>query len=124
MKCYTVIRRRSSIAAMRRSPLLVVLVAAGCAASAQTPDPLPSWNDGAAKRAITDFVKAVTTNGSPEFVAAAERVAVIDNDGTLWAEQPLYFQFLFAIDRVRAMAPRHPEWATTDPYKAVLSGDM
>ena len=109
---------------MRRLPLFVVLVAAGCSAFAQTPDPLPSWNDSAGKKAITDFVKAVTTNGSPEFVATAERVAVFDNDGTLWAEQPLYFQFLFAMDRVRAMAPEHPEWATTDPYKSVLSGDM
>jgi phosphoglycolate phosphatase-like HAD superfamily hydrolase len=93
-------------------------------AGAAVPDPLPSWNDGAAKTAITDFVKAVTTNGSPEFVAIAERIAVFDNDGTLWSEQPMYFQFLFAIDRVRAMAPQHPEWASTDPYKAVLSGDM
>src|SRR5688572_19911170 len=73
-------------------------------------DPLPSWNDGAAKTAITDFVAKVTKQGSPDFVAVPERIAVFDNDGTLWCEQPIYVQFAFALDRVKALAPEHPEW--------------
>jgi phosphoglycolate phosphatase-like HAD superfamily hydrolase len=92
-------------------------------ASAQT-DPLPSWNDGAAKKAITDFVARVTTQGDPDFVAPELRIATFDNDGTLWAEQPVYFQLAFAIDRIKALAPQHPEWATQQPYKAILDGDM
>jgi phosphoserine phosphatase len=85
---------------------------------------LPSWNDGVAKQAIIDFVKRVATNGSPDFIPPAERVAVFDNDGTLWAEQPFYFQGLFVFDRVRALAPQHPEWKDTQPFKAVLEKDM
>ena len=87
-------------------------------------DPLPSWNEGAAKQSIVDFVVRVTDPASPAFVPEAERVAVFDNDGTLWSEQPLYFQLLFAIDRVKALAPEHPEWKTKQPFKAVLDGDM
>jgi phosphoserine phosphatase len=87
-------------------------------------DPLPSWNDGAAKARIVGFVQAVTTEGSKDYVPPADRIAVFDNDGTLWAEQPAYFQLLFAIDRVRALAPKHPEWKTKQPFKAVLDGDM
>jgi hypothetical protein len=87
-------------------------------------DPLPSWNEGAARDAVLGFVERVTDPAGPDFVAAPERIAVFDNDGTLWAEQPIYFQLLFAIDRVTAMAPEHPEWATTQPFKAVLDGDM
>jgi phosphoglycolate phosphatase-like HAD superfamily hydrolase len=87
-------------------------------------DPLPSWNEGAAKDAVLDFVDRVTDPAGPDFVAEPERIAVFDNDGTLWAEQPIYFQLLFAIDRVKAMAPDHPEWATTQPFQAVLDGDM
>jgi phosphoserine phosphatase len=87
-------------------------------------NPLPSWNDGAVKSSITDFVARVTTHGGAEFVPPAERIATFDNDGTLWAEQPAYFQLLFAIDRVKALAPQHPEWETQQPYKAVLEGDM
>ena len=86
-------------------------------------DPLPSWNDGAAKKAITDFVARVTTQGGTDFVPPAERIAVFDNDGTLWCEQPEYFQALFALDRVKAMAPQHPEWREKEPFKAFLSGD-
>jgi len=89
-----------------------------------TTDPLPSWNEWASKKAILDFVDRVTDPQSPDFVPEPERIAVFDNDGTLWAEQPIYFQLLFAIDRVKAMAPDHPEWATTQPFKAVLDGDM
>lgn len=87
-------------------------------------DPLPSWNDGAVKKSITDFVARTTTQGGADFVTPAERIATFDNDGTLWAEQPAYFQLLFAIDRVKAMAPQHPEWKNKQPYKAVLDGDM
>ncbi|TIL60561.1 MAG: haloacid dehalogenase-like hydrolase [Mesorhizobium sp.] len=84
---------------------------------------LPSWNDGTAKTAITGFVERTTTEGNPDFVAPAERIAVFDNDGTLWTEQPVYFQFAFAIDRVKAMAPEHPEWKDAEPFKSVLAGD-
>ncbi|NEU09618.1 haloacid dehalogenase-like hydrolase [Flavihumibacter sp. R14] len=87
-------------------------------------DPLPSWNDGQAKKAITGFVKAITTERSPGYVDVKDRIAVFDNDGTLWAEQPLYFQFLFAIDRVKAMAPQHPEWKDKEPFKSILAGDV
>jgi phosphoglycolate phosphatase-like HAD superfamily hydrolase len=87
-------------------------------------DPLPAWSDGASKRAIIAFVQQVTTPGSPAFVAADERIAVFDNDGTLWTEKPAYFQLLFAIDRIRELAPQHPEWKTTQPFKAVLDNDM
>jgi phosphoserine phosphatase len=87
-------------------------------------DSLPSWNDGAARKAIVDFVARVTTQGSPAFVPPAKRIAVFDNDGTLWSEQPMYFQLAFAIDRIRTLAPRHPEWKTKQPFKAVLDGDF
>ena len=87
-------------------------------------DPLASWNDGKAKQSILDFVKRVTAPGTKDFVPEAERIATFDNDGTLWAEQPLYFQFLFAVDRVKALAPEHPEWKDNEPFASLLSGDM
>jgi phosphoglycolate phosphatase-like HAD superfamily hydrolase len=87
-------------------------------------DALPSWNDGAAKSAITSFVVRVTTEGSPDFVAPAERVAVFDNDGTLWCEQPMYFQLAFVLDRIKTLAPEHPEWKEKSPFKEVLAGDV
>ena len=87
-------------------------------------DPLPSWNDGAAKQRIVNFVKAVTDPTSKDHVTPEERIAVFDNDGTLWSEQPAYFQLLFAIDRVKALAPQHPDWKTTQPFKAALEDDM
>src|SRR5262249_53744924 len=90
---------------------------------AQT-DPLPAWNTGAAKTSITDFVARVTTQGGADFVPPAERIATFDNDGTLWSEQPIYFQFAFAIDRVKARAPQHPEWKTKEPFRSLLAGDM
>jgi phosphoglycolate phosphatase-like HAD superfamily hydrolase len=102
---------------------LVLVLACGAPENAQTADPLPSWNDGTAKQSIIAFVARVTKPGSPDFVPPAERIAVFDNDGTLWAERPIYFQLLFAIDRVKAMAPDHPEWATTQPFQAVLEDD-
>jgi phosphoglycolate phosphatase-like HAD superfamily hydrolase len=109
-----------------RRGFLACVFAVGCSASAlaQPADPLASWNDGAVKKSIADFVARVTTQGGAEFVPPAERIATFDNDGCLWAEQPVYFQVQFAFDRVRALAPQHPEWATKEPFKSVLAGDM
>lgn len=103
--------------------VLAMLICATGYAVAQN-DPLSSWNEGPSKTAITDFVQRVTTEGTADFVPSAERIAVFDNDGTLWSEQPAYFQLLFAMDRVRQLAPQHPEWRATQPFKAVLDGDM
>lgn len=94
------------------------------ATSATATDPLPSWNDTASKAAIIAFVENVTKAGSPDFVPAPERIATFDNDGTLWAEQPVYFQLLFAVDRVKALAPRHPEWQSKEPFASLLKGDL
>lgn len=85
---------------------------------------LPSWNDGARRQAIVDFVTRVTTEGGPDYVAQAERIAVFDNDGTLWSEQPFYFQLGFIIDRVKALAPEHPEWQEKEPFRSILAGDL
>jgi phosphoglycolate phosphatase-like HAD superfamily hydrolase len=109
---------------------LIVLLAltaifTGCSAPASSSsDPMPSWNDGPAKRSIVTFVERVTKESSPDFVAPAERIATFDNDGTLWAEQPLYFQFLFAFDRVKALAPHHPEWKDKNPFASIINGDV
>ncbi len=103
-------------------PLLLALFT--FAASAQATDALTSWNNGPAKKAIVDFVRKVTKKGGVDFVPPPERIAVFDNDGTLWAEQPFYFQGLFALDRVRELAPQHPEWKQQQPFKAVLENDM
>jgi phosphoserine phosphatase len=96
------------------------LAQAGPAASS----PLPSWNEGRTKAAIVNFVERVTKPGSPDFVPPPDRIAVFDNDGTLWSEYPMYVQLAFALDRVKAMAPMHPEWKDQQPFKAVLEGDM
>jgi phosphoglycolate phosphatase-like HAD superfamily hydrolase len=104
--------------------VLMLSSAAAAAAAAPAKDPLPSWNEGPSKKAIVDFVARVTTDGSPDFVKPAERIAVFDNDGTLWCEQPVYFQFAFAIDRIKAMAGGHPEWKEKEPFKSVLAGDV
>src|SRR5438874_3565521 len=90
----------------------------------QAQDQLPSWNDGATKKSITDFIAKVTTEGSPDFVPPNARIATFDNDGTLWCEQPLYFQLLFALDRVKTLAPQHPEWKTKEPFASLLKGDV
>jgi len=107
--------------------LLTIAGLAGCNVSEEPisrgDDPLPSWNDGAAKESITRFVASVVDPNSATYVEPSERIAVFDNDGTLWAEQPLYFQLLFALDRVRDMAAQHPEWQEQEPFKAVLEGD-
>jgi phosphoserine phosphatase len=87
-------------------------------------DPLPSWNEGQAKQSILAFVKKVTTPDSPEFVAVPERIATFDNDGTLWSEQPMYFQLFFAMDRVKVLAPQHPEWKDKEPFASLLRGDV
>jgi phosphoserine phosphatase len=120
---------------------LAALLAAGCGGGPATPartaapeaaapppsavavDPLPSWNEGAAKAAIVGFVARVTREDGPDFVPPSERIAAFDNDGTLWAEQPIYVQLAFALDRVRDLAPKHPEWRNTEPFKSALAGD-
>ena len=99
-------------------PLLLLTNAAFAA------DPLPSWNDGPAKQGIIAFVEKVTTAGSPDFVPVPERIATFDNDGTLWCEQPLPVQLYFALDRVKALAPQHPEWKTKEPFASLLKGDL
>lgn len=99
---------------------IVLLVAT----SAQASDPLPSWNEGKTKSAIIGFVETVTDKGSPGFVPPSKRIATFDNDGTLWSEQPMYFQAVFALERIKQLAPQHPEWKTTEPFKSALSGDV
>ncbi len=121
-------RRRSAAAA----PLILVVLVSACsprperegAVNLSGTDPLASWSDGAAKLALTGFVARVTKEGAPDFVPEPERIAVFDNDGTLWSEQPMYFQFAYAIDRVRALAPQHPGWKTEQPFAGILAGDM
>jgi phosphoglycolate phosphatase-like HAD superfamily hydrolase len=120
----------------RRSALTAMLGAAGAfcwvgesqaqsiASSTPLPDPLPSWNDGAVKKSITDFVARVTAPGNTDFAPPEARIATFDNDGTLWTEQPVYFQVAFAFDEIKRLAPQHPEWKTTQPFKAVLDKDM
>ena len=100
-----------------------LLVCSLVCAHAQS-DPLPSWNDTAPKKAIVAFVEKVTKDGAPDFVPVDQRIATFDNDGTLWVEQPVYTQFAFALDRIKALAPQHPEWKTEQPFKAALEGDF
>jgi phosphoserine phosphatase len=104
--------------------LLVTLLIAFASSSAAARDPLPSWNDGSTKTAILEFVSAVTDKNGKDYVEPAERVAVFDNDGTLWVEYPMYTQALFAFDRVKELEPQHPDWKTTQPFKGVLEDDM
>ena len=115
----------SRLVRARRCALLGVLFsAAALPALARAADALPSWTDGASKARIVAFVQGVTDLTSKDYVPPAERIAVFDNDGTLWSEQPMYFQLAFILDRVKALAPRHPEWQTQEPFKSVLAGDM
>jgi hypothetical protein len=107
-----------------KATTLAAAVCSASSANAQPTDPLPSWNDGAAKESILRFVAEVTKESSSGFVPPAERIAVFDNDGTLWAEQPMYVQALFVLDRVKALAPQHPEWSTQEPFASVLRGDV
>jgi len=103
---------------------LLTAIAAIISLAPAMADPLPSWREGPAKQAILGFVADVTTQGRPGFVPPAERIAVFDNDGTLWSEKPAYFQLLFVLDRVRELAPGHPEWATKQPFRAAIEGDV
>ncbi|MEM1028563.1 MAG: HAD family hydrolase [Planctomycetota bacterium] len=107
----------------RHAPTATLLGLLLIFAPAVSAEPLSSWNDGPAKQSIIDFVEAVSTAGSPDYVPEAERIATFDNDGCLWSEQPVYFQLIYAIDRVKALADDHPEWKTTQPFQAVLEND-
>jgi len=116
---------------LRRNALKPILVAAALigalactTVTSQAADPLPSWNDGPAKRSIISFVEKVTGPGSSDFVPVPERIATFDNDGTLWCEQPVPVQLYFALDRVKALAPQHPEWNTKEPFASLLKGDV
>ncbi|MCV9943859.1 MULTISPECIES: HAD family phosphatase [unclassified Rhizobium] len=104
--------------------LLPVILLVVVASSAQGADALPSWSEGKTKQSIVAFVERVTAEGSADFVPVPERIAVFDNDGTLWAEQPMYFQLLFALDRVKVLAPQHPEWTSKEPFASLLKGDL
>ena len=118
-----------AFAELTRRALLRFGIAAALASAIILPvaaraDPLPSWNEGPTKSAIVDFVTRTTTSGGPDFVPVEDRIATFDNDGTLWSEQPVYFQAEFIFDRIRAMAKDHPEWKDTQPFKAVIVGDI
>ena len=117
--------RRALLSTLALLPILSASLLPGLARAQTAPPtaPLPSWNDGAAKQSILDFVAGVTKEGSPGFVPAPQRIATFDNDGTLWVEQPMYTQLAFALDRVKALAPEHPEWKDKQPFKAVLEDD-
>ena len=104
--------------------LVIIITACTAPTGTSSLDPLPSWNDGPTKSAIIAFVEDVTNPESGNFIAVADRIAVFDNDGNLWSEQPLYAQLFFALDRVRALAPQHPEWNEVQPFRAVLENDM
>jgi hypothetical protein len=119
MRICTVFSRRAFLSAIC---VLALVGAAERAAFAQA-DPLQSWNDGPAKTNILDFVRKVTKEGSADFVAPAERFAVFDNDGTLWAEQPIYFQLAFAFDEIKRLAPQHPDWRDQEPQNVREKGD-
>ncbi|MBI4580830.1 MAG: haloacid dehalogenase-like hydrolase [Planctomycetes bacterium] len=103
---------------------LVLLILGSWPTAILAEDPLPSWNERAAKQSIVAFVQRVTVSGSPDFVPRAERIAVFDNDGTLWCEQPAYPQFVFGMDRARGLAPQHPEWRDREPFKSAVTGDL
>jgi haloacid dehalogenase-like hydrolase len=118
------INRRALVSTLATLPALIGSLRTTSALAQAGPDSLPSWNDGPAKSSITTFVRRVTAQGSPDFVPVEQRIATFDNDGTLWVEHPMYTQLAFALDRVKAMAPMHPEWKDKQPFKAVLEGDM
>lgn len=119
-----VMDRRTLLSSLAILPLLSAALRSTSASAQAQRDPLPSWNDGATKSSILDFVTRVTAQGGSDFVPVDQRIATFDNDGTLWIEQPMYVQLAFALDRVKAMAPMHPEWKTRQPFAAVLDGDM
>ncbi len=110
---------------MKTDHLLVAALACALTfTSARAADPLPSWNEGKSKQSITAFVEKVSKEASVDFVPVAERIAAFDNDGCLWAEQPMYFQFFFALDRIKILAPQHPEWKDKEPFASLLKGDL
>ncbi|HEY3587631.1 MAG TPA: HAD family hydrolase [Myxococcaceae bacterium] len=109
--------------AARTFVLVTSFVVVAGPASSRAAEPLPSWNDGEARQSILRFVESVTREGAPTFAPPAERIAVFDNDGTLWAEQPIYFQLVYALDQVKALAPKHPEWKTQKPFSDLLEGN-
>ncbi|RYJ42383.1 HAD family hydrolase [Flavobacterium beibuense] len=113
-----------SLAACKQEPAKDIQTGTETTEVSENADPLPSWNDGANKEAIISYVKDVTTEGSASFIPVADRIATFDNDGTLWSEQPAYFQLFFAMDRIKALSADHPEWKNKQPYKAVLDNDM
>ena len=119
-----VIDRRILLSSLAMLPILSVALRSTSAPAQAQGDPLPSWNEGATKPSILDFVARVTTQGGPFFVPVDQRIATFDNDGTLWVEQPMYVQLAFALDRVKVMAPMHPEWKTKQPFAAVLDNDL
>jgi len=121
---FPLLDRRVLLSSLAMLPLLSASLRSTSAVAQAQRDPLPSWNDGATKSSILDFVARVTTQGGSDFVPVDQRIATFDNDGTLWIEQPMYVQLAFALDRVKAMAPMHPEWKTKQPFAAVLDGDM
>ena len=117
-------KAQRSIMKRRALALSTILFVFTFALPALAADPLPSWNPGPAKQSIITFVEKVTKPGSPNFVPAPERIATFDNDGTLWCEKPLPVQLYFVLDRVKALAPQHPEWQTTEPFASILKGDL
>jgi phosphoserine phosphatase len=117
------VSRRTLLSALALLSVLPETLLSAAAQTTSAGDPLPSWNDGAPKQSIVNFVTAVTREGSPDFVPVPQRIATFDNDGTLWVEQPLPVQLYFALDRVKALAPLHPEWKTKEPFASLLKGD-
>lgn len=118
------LRSRKGLAAALIASFCCLSWLASQAAATQAADPLASWNDGAAKARIVAFVHAVTAQGGKDFVPPAERIAVFDNDGTLWGEQPMYYQLAFALDHIKELAPDHPGWRDNEPFKSALAGDL
>src|ERR1700719_2162842 len=118
------VRVQGKIAAQVAAAVLGSILLIAATSKALADDPLPSWNNTAPKKAIVAFVEKVTKEGSPDFVPPGERIAAFDNDGTLWAEQPIYFQVFFMMDRVKALLPQHPEWKHEEPFASLLKGDM
>lgn len=122
----TTMRTDTKNHSLKRSMAYVItmLFLGTACATAEAADPLPSWNDGPVKKSIIEFVVKTTASNSPNYVRPPQRIATFDNDGTLWAEQPMYFQMLFALDRVKALAPQHPEWKDKEPFASLLKGDV
>jgi hypothetical protein len=121
---FPLLDRRVLLSSLAMLPLLSTSFRSTSAVAQAQSDPLPSWNEGATKASIVDFVARVTTQNGPYFVPVEQRIATFDNDGTLWVEQPMYVQMAFALDRVKALAPMHPEWKTKQPFAAVLDDDL